>query len=89
MLYCLQAYGIDHLVIPTRDYLFAPSFVDIRRAVDFIHSKYVSFVASVLWLFCINFGLLLLQGIHVLVKLLMFIVKLGVEEAQPLFFAIW
>lgn len=32
-----QAHGIDHLVIPTRDYLFAPSFVDIRRAVNFIH----------------------------------------------------
>uniref|UniRef100_A0A0E0IPP0 Tyrosine specific protein phosphatases domain-containing protein n=1 Tax=Oryza nivara TaxID=4536 RepID=A0A0E0IPP0_ORYNI len=29
--------GIDHLVIPTRDYLFAPSLVDISRAVDFIH----------------------------------------------------
>lgn len=33
-----QAHGIDHLVIPTRDYLFAPSFGDINRAVDFIHS---------------------------------------------------
>lgn len=32
-----HAYEIDHLVIPTRDYLFAPSFVDINRAVDFIH----------------------------------------------------
>ncbi|PHT73522.1 putative dual specificity protein phosphatase DSP8 [Capsicum annuum] len=32
-----HAHGIDHLVIPTRDYLFAPSFVDINRAVDFIH----------------------------------------------------
>ena len=32
-----QAHGIDHLVIPTRDYLFAPSFVDINRAVQFIH----------------------------------------------------
>ncbi|XP_008799768.2 phosphatidylglycerophosphate phosphatase PTPMT1-like [Phoenix dactylifera] len=32
-----QAHGIDHLVIPTRDYLFAPSLVDISRAVDFIH----------------------------------------------------
>ncbi|KAJ0030822.1 hypothetical protein Pint_13308 [Pistacia integerrima] len=32
-----HAHGIDHLVIPTRDYLFAPSFDDIRRAVDFIH----------------------------------------------------
>ncbi|XP_044472557.1 phosphatidylglycerophosphate phosphatase PTPMT2-like isoform X2 [Mangifera indica] len=32
-----HAHGIDHLVIPTRDYLFAPSIVDIRRAVDFIH----------------------------------------------------
>nr|XP_048321833.1 phosphatidylglycerophosphate phosphatase PTPMT2 [Ziziphus jujuba var. spinosa] len=31
------AHGIDHLVIPTRDYLFAPSFVDISRAVEFIH----------------------------------------------------
>ncbi|KAJ6813644.1 putative dual specificity protein phosphatase DSP8 isoform X2 [Iris pallida] len=32
-----QEHGIDHLVIPTRDYLFAPSSVDICRAVDFIH----------------------------------------------------
>lgn len=32
-------HGIDHLVIPTRDYLFAPSFVDISRAVDFIHEN--------------------------------------------------
>ncbi|XP_020592186.1 putative dual specificity protein phosphatase DSP8 [Phalaenopsis equestris] len=32
-----QAYGIEHLVLPTRDYLFAPSFGDICRAVDFIH----------------------------------------------------
>ncbi|KAB1209252.1 putative dual specificity protein phosphatase DSP8 [Morella rubra] len=32
-----HAHEIDHLVIPTRDYLFAPSFVDINRAVDFIH----------------------------------------------------
>eukprot|EP00262_Sarcandra_glabra_P015396 TRINITY_DN4741_c0_g2_i2.p1 TRINITY_DN4741_c0_g2~~TRINITY_DN4741_c0_g2_i2.p1 ORF type:complete len:214 (+),score=27.18 TRINITY_DN4741_c0_g2_i2:624-1265(+) len=34
-----QAYGIDHLVIPTRDYLFAPSFEDICQAVDFIHKN--------------------------------------------------
>ncbi|KAI4380725.1 hypothetical protein MLD38_006886 [Melastoma candidum] len=33
------AHGIDHLVIPTRDYLFAPSFADISRAVDFIHEN--------------------------------------------------
>lgn len=33
-----QAHGIDHLVIPTRDYLFAPSIVDINQAVQFIHS---------------------------------------------------
>ncbi|KAF2925230.1 phosphatidylglycerophosphate phosphatase PTPMT2 [Oryza sativa Japonica Group] len=32
-----QSRGIDHLVIPTRDYMFAPSLVDISRAVDFIH----------------------------------------------------
>ncbi|KAG9456495.1 hypothetical protein H6P81_001003 [Aristolochia fimbriata] len=34
-----NAYGIDHLVIPTRDYLFAPSLEDIGRAVDFIHKN--------------------------------------------------
>ncbi|KAA8534900.1 hypothetical protein F0562_029884 [Nyssa sinensis] len=34
-----HSHGIDHLVIPTRDYLFAPSFVDINRAVDFIHKN--------------------------------------------------
>ncbi|KAK4601807.1 hypothetical protein RGQ29_011073 [Quercus rubra] len=33
------AHEIDHLVIPTRDYLFAPSFVDISQAVDFIHQN--------------------------------------------------
>ncbi|KAL7189783.1 hypothetical protein ACSBR1_039422 [Camellia fascicularis] len=31
------AYGINHLVRPTRDYLFAPSLSDICQAVDFIH----------------------------------------------------
>lgn len=30
---------IKHLVIPTRDYLFAPSFEDIERAVGFIHQN--------------------------------------------------
>ncbi|KAL7240008.1 hypothetical protein ACSBR2_005803 [Camellia fascicularis] len=34
-----HAHGIDHLVLPTRDYLFAPSFVDINKAVDFIHKN--------------------------------------------------
>ncbi|XP_022749874.1 putative dual specificity protein phosphatase DSP8 isoform X2 [Durio zibethinus] len=34
-----RANGIDHLVIPTRDYLFAPSISDIGRAVDFIHKN--------------------------------------------------
>ncbi|KAK3223625.1 hypothetical protein Dsin_010650 [Dipteronia sinensis] len=29
--------SIDHLVIPTRDYCFAPSFSDICPAVDFMH----------------------------------------------------
>ncbi|KAG8086150.1 hypothetical protein GUJ93_ZPchr0010g7738 [Zizania palustris] len=32
-----QAHGINHLKIPTRDYLFAPSVEDISQAVDFIH----------------------------------------------------
>ncbi|GLT49472.1 hypothetical protein SLA2020_230240 [Shorea laevis] len=34
-----HAHGIEHLVIPTRDYLFAPSPADIRQAVDFIHKN--------------------------------------------------
>ncbi|XP_043692797.1 phosphatidylglycerophosphate phosphatase PTPMT2-like [Telopea speciosissima] len=34
-----RAHDIEHLVIPTRDYLFAPSFGDISKAVDFIHKN--------------------------------------------------
>ncbi|KAF5729822.1 putative dual specificity protein phosphatase DSP8 [Tripterygium wilfordii] len=34
-----HAHGIDHLVIPTRDYCFAPSLSDICKAVDFIHKN--------------------------------------------------
>ncbi|GMI66957.1 PROTEIN TYROSINE PHOSPHATASE LOCALIZED TO MITOCHONDRION 1 [Hibiscus trionum] len=34
-----HAHNIDHLVIPTRDYLFAPSFADICEAVGFIHEN--------------------------------------------------
>ncbi|XP_065623196.1 phosphatidylglycerophosphate phosphatase PTPMT1-like [Quercus suber] len=34
-----QAHGIDHLVIPTRDYCFAPSLNDICHAVNFIHEN--------------------------------------------------
>ncbi|GAB2300821.1 hypothetical protein Dimus_034855 [Dionaea muscipula] len=34
-----HAHSIDHLVIPTRDYLFAPSSSDICLAVDFIHKN--------------------------------------------------
>ncbi|MBA0616824.1 hypothetical protein E1A91_D11G028200v1 [Gossypium mustelinum] len=30
-------YGINHLVIPTRDYYFAPSLTSICQAIDFIH----------------------------------------------------
>uniref|UniRef100_A0A7N0VI18 phosphatidylglycerophosphatase n=1 Tax=Kalanchoe fedtschenkoi TaxID=63787 RepID=A0A7N0VI18_KALFE len=33
------ANGIDHLLIPTRDYCFAPSLRDICQAVNFIHEK--------------------------------------------------
>ncbi|XVE65137.1 hypothetical protein DITRI_Ditri07aG0157100 [Diplodiscus trichospermus] len=32
-----QIHGINHLVIPTRDYCFAPSLASIYRAIDFIH----------------------------------------------------
>ncbi|KAI3813078.1 hypothetical protein L1987_17794 [Smallanthus sonchifolius] len=34
-----RAHGIDNLVLPTRDYLFAPSIDDICEAVNFIHGK--------------------------------------------------
>lgn len=34
-----HAHEIDHLVIATRDYLFAPSLVDIYQAVQFIHKN--------------------------------------------------
>nr|GEX23853.1 putative dual specificity protein phosphatase DSP8 [Tanacetum cinerariifolium] len=37
-----RAHDIDHLIIPTRDYLFAPSFYDIDRAVEFIHRNVTS-----------------------------------------------
>ncbi|PIN20684.1 Dual specificity phosphatase [Handroanthus impetiginosus] len=32
-------HNIEHLVIPTRDYLFAPSHGDIHQAVEFIHGN--------------------------------------------------
>ncbi|XP_015896648.3 phosphatidylglycerophosphate phosphatase PTPMT1 [Ziziphus jujuba] len=34
-----HAHGIDHLVLPTRDYCFAPSLTDICHAVEFIHEN--------------------------------------------------
>ncbi|KAB1211464.1 putative dual specificity protein phosphatase DSP8 [Morella rubra] len=34
-----HAHGIDHLVIATRDYCFAPSLRDIHHAVNFIHEN--------------------------------------------------
>ncbi|KAL9252729.1 Phosphatidylglycerophosphate phosphatase PTPMT1-like protein [Drosera capensis] len=34
-----EAHDIKHLVIPTRDYLFAPSLADISKAVEFIHAN--------------------------------------------------
>lgn len=34
-----KAYGINHLVIPTRDYCFAPSLHSICQAVEFIHKN--------------------------------------------------
>ena len=32
---------MDHLEIPTTDYVYAPSKEKIDKALDFIHSKYV------------------------------------------------
>ncbi|KAB2632438.1 dual specificity protein phosphatase DSP8 [Pyrus ussuriensis x Pyrus communis] len=37
-----HSHGINHLVIPTRDYCFAPSLSDACRAVDFIHENALS-----------------------------------------------
>uniref|UniRef100_A0A2P2MEF0 phosphatidylglycerophosphatase n=1 Tax=Rhizophora mucronata TaxID=61149 RepID=A0A2P2MEF0_RHIMU len=37
-----HAHGINHLVIPTRDYCFAPSLHDICQAVEFIHANALS-----------------------------------------------
>ncbi|KAK4794524.1 hypothetical protein SAY86_012518 [Trapa natans] len=34
-----HAYGIEHLVIPTRDYCFAPSLFNICQAVEFLHKN--------------------------------------------------
>ncbi|XP_075103768.1 phosphatidylglycerophosphate phosphatase PTPMT1 [Nicotiana tabacum] len=34
-----EAHGIRHLVLPTRDYLFAPSLHNICQAVEFIHEN--------------------------------------------------
>ncbi|XP_010443313.1 PREDICTED: putative dual specificity protein phosphatase DSP8 [Camelina sativa] len=34
-----NAYEMEHLVIPTRDYLFAPLIADITQAVNFIHKN--------------------------------------------------
>ncbi|TVU31671.1 hypothetical protein EJB05_23369 [Eragrostis curvula] len=33
-----EAHGIENLVLPTRDYLYAPSIKDLCKAADFIHS---------------------------------------------------
>jgi protein-tyrosine phosphatase len=33
-----EAHGIENLVLPTRDYLYAPSFENLCKAADFIHS---------------------------------------------------
>ncbi|XVE57599.1 hypothetical protein DITRI_Ditri04bG0103200 [Diplodiscus trichospermus] len=35
-----QTHGINHLVIPTRDYCFAPTLTSICQAIDFIHCKW-------------------------------------------------
>ncbi|XP_010539387.1 PREDICTED: putative dual specificity protein phosphatase DSP8 isoform X2 [Tarenaya hassleriana] len=37
-----REHGMEQLVIPTRDYLFAPSVSEISRAVDFIHKNSLS-----------------------------------------------
>ncbi|OEL22507.1 putative dual specificity protein phosphatase DSP8 [Dichanthelium oligosanthes] len=37
-----QAHGIENLVLPTRDYLYAPSFVNLCEAADFIHRNALS-----------------------------------------------
>ncbi|MBA0741269.1 hypothetical protein Gogos_014434 [Gossypium gossypioides] len=50
-----HAHNIHHLVIPTRDYLFAPSFADICQAVDFIHGIcLLAFIVSECSLFLLS-----------------------------------
>ncbi|KAL6965969.1 Phosphoric monoester hydrolase [Sarracenia purpurea var. burkii] len=45
----LRAHGISHLVLPTRDYLFAPSLNDICQAVDFIHGLCFQLMHNITW----------------------------------------
>nr|XP_016473225.1 PREDICTED: putative dual specificity protein phosphatase DSP8 [Nicotiana tabacum] len=53
-----EAHDIRHLVLPTRDYLFAPSLHNICQAVEFIHGEYKSHPFGFpLWLF-VDFALL-------------------------------
>lgn len=114
ILFCLldlfQAHGIDHLVIPTRDYLFAPSFVDISRAVQFIHCGFFHFYLIIMgrgvnapiivvpcfvgpekqfcMCVCLTF-VFCVQIMQLVVKQLMFTVKLGGGGVQQLCFVIW
>ncbi|CAL4915576.1 unnamed protein product [Urochloa decumbens] len=37
-----EDHGIENLVLPTRDYLYAPSFVNLCEAADFIHRNALS-----------------------------------------------
>ncbi|XP_010448333.1 PREDICTED: putative dual specificity protein phosphatase DSP8 isoform X2 [Camelina sativa] len=55
----LKAYEMEHLVIPTCDYLFAPLIADITRAVNFIHSECYVMLCFSFTLICIWSGCLL------------------------------
>ncbi|TVU34631.1 hypothetical protein EJB05_16472 [Eragrostis curvula] len=37
--FVMEAHGIENLVLPTRDYLYAPLIKDLCKATDFIHNK--------------------------------------------------
>ncbi|RRT52003.1 hypothetical protein B296_00006754 [Ensete ventricosum] len=72
-----QVHGIDHLLIPTTDYLFSPSPRDISRAVDFIHVIEEQY-------------LLLLSGNASCGKTtLMFTTKQEGDEALPIVLCLW
>ncbi|KAK6157942.1 hypothetical protein DH2020_005256 [Rehmannia glutinosa] len=80
-----EAHGIQHLVLPTRDYLFAPSLSDICEAVDFIHGKdclKLSASTSVL-LFDLSFSLIPLLPSGSMFKTASHVIRVKYRQMMP------